>query len=352
MNGGGGEFFGWDIGGAHLKVARLAADGRITAVRQIACPLWRGVNELGRACQLIDFPVAGPARTHAVTMTGELCDVFADRADGVRRILGEFLALVGTDAAVRVFAGYDGWLAPAAVVGAALGSVASANWLALAAYSGELVADGLLIDIGSTTTDIVPIVAGEVRAQGRDDASRMAAGELLYSGVVRTPVAATCITVPFRGAWVPLAGEVFATMADVYRMRGAIAERHDLMPSADGQAKDLDGSARRLARMVGCDYHADDLAEMGELAACIARAQRRRIEDAAALVASRAFAGRDVGAIIGAGTGRFIAAAIAREAGLDYHDFGRLVGADADLVEDAAIAAPAVAAARLAWMTA
>ncbi|MCB1746594.1 MAG: S-layer protein [Gammaproteobacteria bacterium] len=346
------EFLGWDIGGAHLKIARLDASGRIMAVRQIACPLWRGVHELGRACQLIDFPIADPALVHAVTMTGELCDVFADRADGVRRILGEFLRLVGSGDDVRVFGGYDGWLSPAAAQGTAVTAVASANWLALAAYTAELVGDGLLVDIGSTTTDIIPIVAGEVRAQGRDDASRMACGELLYTGVVRTPVAATCTVVPFRGAWVPLAGEVFATLADVYRLCGQIDERHDLMPAADGQAKDRAGSARRLARMVGCDYRENDLAEFGALAAWIARAHRRRVEDAAALVTSRALAGRPPGAIVGAGAGRFIAAAIAREAGLDYHDFGLLAGADAELVEDVAVAAPAVAAARLAWMTA
>ena len=39
---------GYDVGGAHLKVA-LAEDGRTIAVRQIACPLWRGLDRLDAA---------------------------------------------------------------------------------------------------------------------------------------------------------------------------------------------------------------------------------------------------------------------------------------------------------------
>lgn len=347
-----GDFFGWDIGGAHLKVAHLDGDGSIRAVRQVACPLWRGVHELTRACQLIGFDVSVTGATHAVTMTGELCDVFSDRAAGVHGILEAFLAYLGADAEVRVFAGYDGWLSPAAVAGEAVTAVASANWLALAAYVAELVDTGVLLDIGSTTTDIVPLVDGEVRACGRDDAGRMASGELVYTGVIRTPVMAVCERVPFAGEWLPLAAEVFATMADVHRLCGNITERHDLMPTADGQGKDIGASARRLARMLGRDLHVGERAALSEVAACVARAQRRRIEDALALVSSRTLVGRPGYDVVGAGCGRFVAAAIAREHGLRYHDFGALAQAPAGLAEDVAVCAPAVAAARLAWMTA
>ena len=50
--------------------------------------------------------------------------------------------------------------------------------------------DALLIDVGSTTADVVPIVAGRVAATGRNDLERLQAGELVYTGVLRTNLAA------------------------------------------------------------------------------------------------------------------------------------------------------------------
>lgn len=347
-----GHYFGWDIGGAHLKVARLDHRGAITAVRQIACPLWRGIQELERACALLDFPIDADDAVHAVTMTGELCDIFTDRADGVRRILEVFLRQVGAGSRVRIYGGYRGWLKPEEACGGAVDAVASANWLALAAYTAELVGDGVLIDIGSTTTDIVPLVGHDVRCVGRDDASRLSAGELVYTGVVRTPVFGVSTSVPWRGHWQPLAAEIFATMADVYRLLGRIAEQHDLMPPADGRSKDLPGSARRLARMVGLDLARTSVEEMRLLASHIAACQRRRIEDSLALVASRVPELGTGGVLVGAGAGRFLVHDIARAMGRDYVAFETLVDGATAEAEAIAVAAPAVAAGKLLWMTA
>ncbi len=345
------DIFGWDIGGAHLKVARLDASGNVSSVHQLACPLWRGVGELARSAA----PLAGmfelPGAVHAVTMTGELCDVFATRADGVRAILGAFTELVGGDARIRVFAGKAGWLSPREAMSSGGGAVASANWLALAVHVAEQVGDGVLIDVGSTTTDVIPFSAGAVRAEGHDDATRLASGELVYTGVVRTPVASVCTRVPFRGRWQPLAAETFATMADVHRLCGTLTERHDLMETADGGAKDVPASARRLARMVGCDLAgAAGLAEMRQLAQYVARRQRGTIADALALVMSRGGAANADAPLVGAGAGRFVVAALAAAVGRAYRPFEQLVGAGSALGDAVAVAAPAVSVARLAWM--
>ena len=344
------RFFGWDIGGAHLKVALVDDAGDVQAVRQVACPLWRGLSELSRAAALLDMPIDTPNAEHAVTMTGELCDVFANRAEGVRAILGHFATVVGNDARVRVFGGYQGWLSVEDAAGDAVVDVASANWLALSAYTAELAGDAVLIDVGSTTTDIVPMVEGEVRATGRDDLGRMACGELVYTGVVRTPVAATVEQVPFRGRWQPVAAELFATMADVHRLTGQLADRHDLMPTADNRGKDLLASAKRLARMFGHDFDGRNLAEMSALASYVAAAQRRSIESALALVSSRpGLAGLP---LVGAGVGRFVVERVARESGRVYRSFEALARSGEVDGDALAISAPAVAAAKLAWMTA
>lgn len=345
------QYFGWDIGGAHLKVARLGADGGVEAVRQVASPLWRGVGELSRACRLLDFALDDEDAVHAVTMTGELCDVFVDRADGVRRILTELAPHIASGASVRVYGGYDGWLTPEQAGGRYALSVASANWLALAAFTAEMIGDGVLIDIGSTTTDVIPIVNGEVQCAGRDDASRLGCEELVYTGVVRTPVMAVCDSVPFRGHWQPLAAEVFATMGDVYRLLGSIGEHHDLMPTADGRGKDPESSARRLARMLGRDEDADALAEMGGVAAWIASRQRDRIARAVALVKSRLPDALPGAPYVGAGAGRFLVEALADDAGAPYRGFDALIGAAPESADDVALAAPALAVGKLAWMT-
>ena len=72
---------GLDVGGAHLKVA-FARDGRILAARQAPCRLWEGLDRLGPA---FDAALAGlpPPGRVALTMTGELADLFVDRATGV-----------------------------------------------------------------------------------------------------------------------------------------------------------------------------------------------------------------------------------------------------------------------------
>ena len=334
-----GHYFGWDIGGAHLKVARLDHRGAVTAVRQIACPLWRGIQELERACALLDFPIDADDAVHAVTMTGELCDIFTDRADGVRRILEQFLRQVGAASRVRIYGGYRGWLTPEEACGGAVDAVASANWLALAAYTAELVGDGVLLDIGSTTTDIVPLVGHDVRCVGRDDASRLSAGELVYTGVVRTPVFDVCTSTLPRSLATARGGGV---RDHGRRLPPARAHRRAARPDAARRRaqQDQPGSARRLARMLGLDLARTSVEEMRLLTNFIAACQRRRIEDSLALVASRVPELGVGGVLVGAGAGRFLVQDMARLMARDYVAFETLVDGATAEAEAIAVARP------------
>lgn len=342
--------YGWDIGGAHLKLACLNAKGRVLSVRQVACPLWQGIEQLELALHTIGIATVAPAATHGVTMTGELCDVFDDRASGVRAILECLTRTLDPRATVCVYGAEQGWL-DAAQASAASDVVASANWLATAQLTALRVEAGVLLDIGSTSTDVILIEDWQTRAVGRDDATRLTSGELVYTGVVRTPVMAVARRVPMRGAWQSLAAEYFATMADVYRVLGQLDERHDQMPTADGRPKDSVASARRIARMLGRDLGADaSFADIQGVAAHLARCQQRDIEDALALQSSRAGDSGGALPIIGAGAGAMLAAKIAAQAGRDYVPFASLLDVAPSLAGDVALAAPAVAVARLAWM--
>ena len=111
--------------------------------------------------------------------------------------------------------------------------------------------DALFIDIGSTTTDLIPVVAGRVAAVGYSDAERLAAGELIYTGMTRSFVMSLASRAPFRGAWTPLMNEYFASSADVHRILGDLPDGADKMATADGREKTVEASRARLARMIG-----------------------------------------------------------------------------------------------------
>jgi (4-(4-[2-(gamma-L-glutamylamino)ethyl]phenoxymethyl)furan-2-yl)methanamine synthase len=337
------ETLGWDIGGAHLKAARLR-DGIVVEVRQLPCPLWQGLDRLDGAMEqaLSGWPRAA---SHAVTMTGELSDLFADRAAGVRAILAA-VSLRLEDAAIGVYT-VDGAFLPAAAAAAAAERVASANWHATARLVAARVGDGILVDIGSTTTDVAALRGGAVVAQGLSDAERLATGELVYRGVVRTPLMAAAPEVRLGGRRVGVMAELFATTADVYRLTGDLPADADLQASADGRGKSLAESRARLARMVGCDAGAAPAATWDALAREFADALLASVSEAAQRVAAAAGLARDA-PLIGAGVGRFLARGLAQRLERSYRGFDALVAAaDPRAAAMAADCAPAVAVALL-----
>ncbi len=190
---------GWDIGGVHLKAAR-AESGRIVKAIQLAAPLRSGVERLAEAFTLAKAEL-GTAQRHVVTMTGELADTFSSRVEGV-----ECLALLAArkldGAPVSIYAGPAGYIRPEEA-SAHAGLVASANWHACASFVAARRRDAIFIDMGSTTTDVVAITDGAVAARGYTDVQRLAAGELVYTGLVRSFIMACADRAPFKGSWTP-----------------------------------------------------------------------------------------------------------------------------------------------------
>ena len=202
--------------------------------------------------------------------------------------------------------------------------------------------DALFIDIGSTTTDIIPVAAGEVAAIGYSDAERLASGELIYTGMTRSFVMALASQAPFRGAWTPLMNEYFASSADVHRVLHGLPDGADKMATADGREKSLEASRSRLARMIGREGDEGAPSEWDGLAAWFAEAQIRQIADAASLRLSR----NDVAVaapVVAAGVGESLAAEVARRLRRPCIGFSSLIGAPAE----ASHCAPAVA---VAWL--
>lgn len=338
---------GWDLGGAHLKAAIMEADGSFSAVRQLACPLWLGLDRLREAVGAVRDEHDCGSGVHAVTMTGELVDAFASRAEGVERLVAAMCGLL-PQADLRIFGGRRGFLPPAAAARAA-GEVASANWMASATRAAAATGEGLFVDVGSTTTDILVLARGEPRPLGYTDRERLACEELVYTGVVRTPLMSLAARVPLAGEWVGLMAEQFATTADIYRLIGRLPAHADQLPCADGGGKTERDSARRLARMLGADLGDAPLPAWRTVAAYLAERQLQRIQRACERHLSRGEL-RPEAPVIGAGVGRFLVEDLAARLHRPYRDFGDVFGPAARIRDaDAADCAPALAVAALAW---
>lgn len=315
---------GWDVGGAHLKAVLLNESGEVQAVVQVPCPLWRGIEQLqsARTAVLHQLHLQRHDVQHAVTMTGELADAFADRASGVAAIVTE----MQRGGQVWFYAG-ERWLqAGQAVVQPQ--RLASANWNASATWLAAQVGEALLVDIGSTTSDLIPLAGGRVVCRGHDDASRLQCSELVYSGVVRTPLMALAPRVPFAGEWTTLAAEHFATSADIYRLLGQLAAEDDQADTADGRSKSVAHSRQRLARMLGQDEADASPGAWLQLAQALRQLQLDQLIQAALRVLSRLEIVPEA-PLISAGVGRFLVPALAAALGRSCHDAAEYIVAQA-----------------------
>ncbi len=288
---------GLDVGGANLKAVHR--DG--TAVIQ-PFELWKHPARLAGA--LADLLGRMPrCDVLAVTMTGELCDCFETKRQGVHAIL---------DAVERAAPGKevlvwrtDGRFADSAAARDTPRQTAAANWLALATYAGRLVPEGpaLLVDVGSTTADLVPIEDGVPIPRGRTDSERLRCQELVYTGARRTPVCA------LLGSTVM--AEFFATTLDVYLLLGEVPESAD-RDTADGRPATRACAHARLARMLGGDAETCAPDETLRLAREAALVQQSLLQYACRRV-QRVLSGKPAHVVV-SGSGEFLArAALLRE---------------------------------------
>jgi len=333
---------GWDIGGAHLKAARVE-NGRITAAIQVAAPLRLGLERLAHAFAEAKALI-GQADCQAVTMTGELADTFSSRAEGVARLTAAAVRELA-QSRVMIYAGRAGFVAPADAA-KHVTDIASANWFASASVVSRAIGSSLFMDMGSTTTDIVPIVNGAVAARGYMDAERLANGELVYTGLVRSFLMATANRVPFAGGWTGLIHENFASMADVHRILGSLPDGADQMESADSRAKTVAASQARLARMVGRDVDDADASAWTALAQYFAEAQIRAITDGGMLVLSEGQLPANA-PIVAAGIGAGLLQEVARRLSRDCIEFEALINITPGVRTKVSSVAPAAAVAIL-----
>jgi probable H4MPT-linked C1 transfer pathway protein len=342
------DIVGWDIGGAHVKAVIVNDKGVVIQVLQYPCLLWQGLQELQTAANWILKQLSPHPVRHVMTMTGELVDLFDSRWQGVQQIIQTMEGcLKGRGAPLSIYAGEHGFLMAQEITVQNFASVASANWLASLSYVAGKIESGLFVDVGSTTTDVLIFKDTKIRVVGRTDFQRLCSDELVYTGIIRTPVMAIAGRAEFNGQQVNLMAEYFASMADVYRLTGELIEAHDQMPAADGGVKSISGSTRRQARMIGCDYNDSSQQQWQQFAVTLREKQLDKICLACERQLSRGLlAGQAV--VIGAGTGRFLVRDVAKRLDFDYVDFADLFHSQKDSQElNVADCAPAASIAHL-----
>jgi probable H4MPT-linked C1 transfer pathway protein len=248
----------------------------------------------------------------AVVITGELADCFSCKREGISALTG---AVRQAFSCPVHFWGADGfsWTDPM--------ELAAANWAASAALLAREVGDCLFVDMGSTTTDLIPIRDGRALA-ARTDFLRLAAGELVYMGLLRTRLDALLPVSQIGGQRVPLAPEFFANMADARLGLGEIGEQRYSCETPDGAGKDRLAALRRLARSVCAD-----LEEIGEPAAlAIARQACERQMSILVAALEKQVQSHELKRVVAAGIGEGLVAKAADFLGLECLPLSQIYG--------------------------
>jgi (4-(4-[2-(gamma-L-glutamylamino)ethyl]phenoxymethyl)furan-2-yl)methanamine synthase len=329
---------GWDIGGVNTKAARLqpGPEGPVSRSLYLPYEVQHAPETLGATLQSVSRSLdAGPDDRHAITMTAELSQAFRTKREGVGFIL-DALESVFPSNSLHVYTVSGRFVSPSHAR-ARPRDVAASNWAATAHWVARSVPTCVLIDIGTTTTDLIPIVEGTVTAQGRTDPERLLSGELVYTGALRTPVEAVAQRVPLWGGTAGVSADGFALIGDAHLWLGRLRPEDYTCPTPDGRSANRECAGERLARTVCGDREMLDEAAIDDIAGALTGAQVRTIVEALHGIRRRWPA---ISEAVVTGLGDFIAAEAARAAGLNVLSLGDRLG-------DAARIAPAVAVASL-----
>lgn len=324
---------GFDIGGANTDLAVVEFNDHedIISIKTDFkyFPMWIEKDNLGNALIHLIGEDINDLDAVGICMTAELVDAYKTKKEGVldisKKSKESFNIPVG-------FIGLNGVLEYEDVIKNP-DEVAAANWIATSKIASKIEPDSIMIDTGSTTTDIIPIKNGTECAKGRSDLERLKTGELVYSGTLRTNVATIVRKVPLGSEFIRVSSELFAITADVHMVLGNIKEDEYTCSTTDGTGKSREECMQRLARVVCGDMDMLSPDEIKEIAEFIYKKQVERIKDALLEVSKR----EKIEKVIITGLGMDIIGAKAAEiAGLEFK------GMDEIITKEECVVAPAI----------
>jgi len=246
---------GFDVGGANTKAAFVQTEkGKVTEVKVASTyfPIWKNPQKLPSVLLVLKEQLgASKIDVVGVTMTAELSDAYQTKREGVHHILC-CVKTAFPETAIQVL-NTDAALASVEASEAEPLCVASANWAATGWLVAQHLKDAVVVDVGSTSTSIIPIKNRKVVAQGKTDLEKLICGELVYTGSLRTNVAAIVHSIPLKMGVAAVSSEVFALSGDVHLILGNITSEQYTSETADGRGRSVDEAMARLARVVCAD---------------------------------------------------------------------------------------------------
>ncbi len=334
------DVLGYDIGGANTKAAFISTqNGKLQDARVAVeyFPVWKEPEKLTSVLLTLKERLgANRLDGLGVTMTAELSDAYTTKREGVHHILAS-VRKAFSDVPIYVL-NTEAKLEPLDAAEQEPLGVAAANWAATGWLVAQRVKDCVVVDVGSTSASIIPIVDGQVAAKGKTDLDKLMCGELVYTGSLRTNVAAIVHSIPVKNGVAGVASELFALSGDVHLALGNITEKEYTCETADGRGKTLPEALARLARVVCADTEMLTQQEIVNISKYIYEKQVMQVAEGLTKVYSytQALTSSKVPVVV-TGLGKdFIARKVAEKIGVDaIIDLGAL------MQNDAAVATPA-----------
>jgi probable H4MPT-linked C1 transfer pathway protein len=302
-------------------------------------PMWKYPNKLKFTLRKLAKKVAKTSDPEIiiVTMTAELVDSYKTKAEGVNQILNQVEDVFR--GAKTLVVDVEGRLRTIAQARCEPIRVAAANWAATGWLVAQLKRDCIVIDVGSTTTSIIPIRDGTVVAEGKSDFEKLILGELVYTGSLRTNVAAIVDKIPMEKGAARVSSELFAQSADVHLILGNISTEDYTVETADSREKTREASLARLARIVCADTDTLTEGEIVQIAKYVYAEQLAQIAQALNQVCNRQKNKKMTAVVTGLGR-NFLARKAAEQAAFDeITDFGELINGDIAKISTAFAAA-------------
>ncbi|MHA1265735.1 MAG: hydantoinase/oxoprolinase family protein [Candidatus Helarchaeota archaeon] len=334
---------GFDVGGVNIKCALLEYSSETDYNLRVLSkfyPIWLHDRDLfPQFLEEVIFEISHENSIDLLvfTFTAEVSDAFYTKREGVNFILSTFKTILPS-VPKRVISTSNRFV----TIDEALAdymAVASANWVATALFVGKKFPTCLLIDIGSTTTDIIPIQNGRPITIGKTDTDRLLYGELVYTGALRATIPSIAHSVPINDSDIPISFEKFALMADVHLILDHIDAAAYTCDTADGRAKTKKDAFARLARIICSDLDLISKDQLYSIAQFLYTRQLDHILHGLQKVLKNHPTLKLTDPVVVTGLGRNFLAKKAAET-LGFH---RIIDLDAELGKEGAIAAPAAA---------
>ena len=252
---------GWDIGGANIKVCVFNSDKKIIQMHKKNLNIWNDFSDINFFFNTVlnlykDYDIKS-----FITITAESCDNFKDRNEGIISILSECdKNIVGKKyyyTNKNIYVDYKEAVNDTS-------KLFSTNWILTSNFLNASNKIDLIIDVGSTTTDII---FKNINIDNNiNDYKRLTNKTLLYAGVIRTPLPMLTDEVLYRSNYTSLVREVFATTGDIFNVLGDINFIDHNYVGSDNLQFTLENSLIRLSRVIGLDYDQSDKKNIIEIA--------------------------------------------------------------------------------------